>query len=198
MLHTIAVDWLLKSLINVSAAQELILCGDGNSAIFFYVYQSWDSSSKAYSMTEFIVSACNVSVISGFLYVKISTRSLCTMMNSFLSLSGDCGPSWGNQHHGTSPGGRHLHVGEGSKLSGSIMAKNALKLCLATPFIANNKVNPVPLLSKVLETAQMFDPNSCLKASNPALSPITKSSKIPKDEKIFKYAFDLQTLATKQ
>ena len=90
------------------------------------------------------------------------------------------------------------HIREGFKLSGSVMAKNALKLHCATPFTTNNKVNPVPLLSKVLETAQMFDPNSCLKASNPALSPITKSSKIPKDEKIFKYAFDLQTLATKQ
>ena len=78
------------------------------------------------------------------------------------------------------------------------MVKNTLKLHLATPFTTDNKVNPVPLLSKVLETAQMFDPNSCLKASNPALSTITKSSKIPKDKKIFKYAFDLQTLATKQ
>ena len=120
------------------------------------------------------------------------------MTNGFSSLSGDHGPSRGNQHYGAGPGGRHLHVGEGFKLSGSVTAKNALKLHLTTPFTADNKVNPVPLLSKVLETAQMFDPNSCLKASNPALSPITKSSEIPKDEKIFKYAFDLQTLATKQ
>ena len=120
------------------------------------------------------------------------------MMNGFLSPHGDSGPPLGNQPHGAGPGGSNLHSGKGFKLSGSVMAKNELKLCLAMPFTTDNKVNPIPLLGKLLETAKMFDPSSCLKSANPSLSPITMASKIPKDEKIFEYAYDLQTLATKQ
>ena len=120
------------------------------------------------------------------------------MMIGFSSPHGSRGPPLGNQPHGTNPGGSNLHSGKGFKLSGSILVKNKLKLHLAMPFTADNKVNPVLLLSKLLETAKMFDPSSCLKSANPSLSPIMMVSKIPKDEKIFEYAFDLQTLATKQ
>ena len=129
---------------------------------------------------------------------NVDTRFLRTMMNGFLSPHGISGPPLGNLPHGAGRGGSNLHSGKGFKLSGSIMVKNELKLCLATPLTADNKVNPIPLLSKLLETAKMFDPSSCLKSANPSLSPITMASKIPNDEKIFEYAFDLQTLATKQ
>ena len=108
-------------------------------------------------------------------------------------------PSFGNPSHGAAPSDNNLHSGEGFKLSGSKMVKNKMKLRVAThsPQMTRSS-NPIPMLSKVLEMALLLDPTSCLKAPKSSLSPIMAVNEIPKDDKIFAYAFDLQWLATKK
>ena len=69
--------------------------------------------------------------------------------------------------------------GEGFMLSGSEMVKNEMKLRVATLFTANDKVNPIPMLNKVLEMALLLDPTSCLKAPKSSLSPIMAVYEIP-------------------
>ena len=78
------------------------------------------------------------------------------------------------------------------------MVKNKMKLRVATLFTADDKVNPIFMLNRVLEMALLLDPTYCLKAPKSSLSPIMAVNKIPKDDKIFAYAFDLQCLATKK
>ena len=92
------------------------------------------------------------------------------MAVSFLSLRGNGGPPLGNPPHGAASNGNNLHSGKGFKLSGSKMVKNEMKLRVAAPFTSDNKVNPIPMLSKVLETALLLDPTSCLKALKPSMT----------------------------
>ena len=73
-----------------------------------------------------------------------------------------------------------------------------MKLRVATPFTANDKVNPIPMLNQGFEMVLLLDPTSCLKAPKSSLSPIMTVNEIPKDDKIFVYAFNLQCLAAKK
>ena len=120
------------------------------------------------------------------------------MVATFLSLGGDDGSSGGNPPHGTTSGGSAFHPGGHPEAHGFEMVKNQMKLCLAMPFTSNDKVNPIPMLGKLLEMALLYDPSSCLKSSKSLVSPIMSVNEILKDEKVFDYAFDLQCLAAKK
>ena len=128
---------------------------------------------------------------------KTNTKFHCTMAVNFSSLAGKSSPSGGNLPHAATSGGSNFCHGGSSKSSGFEMMKNQMKLCFATLFTTNDKVNSILILSKVLEMAQLYNPNAYLKSSKTAVSPITSVNKIPKDE-VFDYAFDLQCLATKK
>jgi hypothetical protein len=116
------------------------------------------------------------------------------------SLSGERNLKGGNQLNGASPGSTSTHGGESFMLSGSEMAKNAMKLKVALPFTADNKVNPIPVMEEVLMTAIMFDPTSRFKSNNPLCTPIEKVEDIAKisESNIEKYVMDLQTIASKK
>jgi hypothetical protein len=83
-------------------------------------------------------------------------------------------------------------------LSGTEMAKNVMKVKIASPFTANDRVNPIPALIMLLTTALMMDPNSCIKSSDPTYSLIDKVTNIAKTSNIDKYTVNLQTNAIKK
>ena len=120
------------------------------------------------------------------------------MAAALSSLGGDKGSSGGNPPHGATSGGGAFHPGDSPGARGFETAKNQLKLRLAMPFTADDRVNPIPMLGKLLETALLYDPGSCLKSFKSSFSPIMSVNEIPKDEKVFAYAFDLQCLAAKK
>ena len=71
----------------------------------------------------------------------------------FLPLAGKSNLSGGNLPHGATSGGSNFCHGASPKSSGFKMMKNQMKLHLATPFTTDDKVNPIPIVSKVLEMA---------------------------------------------
>jgi hypothetical protein len=83
-------------------------------------------------------------------------------------------------------------------LSGTEMATNVMKVKIASPFTADDRVNPIPGLSMLLTTALMLDPNSCIKSNDPTCSPIDKVADIAKTSNIDEYTVDLQTNAIKK
>jgi hypothetical protein len=52
------------------------------------------------------------------------------------------------------------HAGESFMLSGAKMVTNDLKMKVSVPFTADDKVNPIPAVSMILKTAQLFDPKA--------------------------------------
>jgi hypothetical protein len=84
-----------------------------------------------------------------------------------------------------SPGGASYaragtHAGESFMLSGAKMAMNDLKMKVSVPFTANDKVNPIPAVSMILKTAQLFDPKAHIKSIDPVCSPIENISDVMK------------------
>jgi hypothetical protein len=87
-----------------------------------------------------------------------------TMAPSFSSLNGGNRPPYDSSHQGTFPDHAHHRDGESVNMSGRETTKNQMKLRVAVPFTADDKVNRVPVITKVLETALMLDSTSCLKS----------------------------------
>jgi hypothetical protein len=69
---------------------------------------------------------------------------------------------------------------------------------MASPFTADDRVNPIPAVTMLLTAALMLDPNSCIKSNNPMCSLIDKVANIAKPSNIDKFAIDLQTNAIKK
>jgi hypothetical protein len=91
------------------------------------------------------------------------------------------------------------HAGDSFMLSGAKMATNDLKLKVSVPFTADDKVNPIPAVSMLLKTAQLFDPKARIKSMDPTCSPIENISDIAKlGQNIEKYVMDLQTNVIKK
>ncbi len=65
-------------------------------------------------------------------------------------------------------------------LSGTEMATNVMKVKVSSPFTADDRVNPIPALAMLLETALVMDPNSHIKSNDTSCSPIDKVSDIAK------------------
>jgi hypothetical protein len=65
---------------------------------------------------------------------------------------------------------------------------------VSVPFTADDKVNPIPAVSMILKTAQLFDPKAHIKSIDPVCSPIENVSNVTKiGNNIEKYIMDLQT-----
>jgi hypothetical protein len=83
-------------------------------------------------------------------------------------------------------------------ISGAEMATNIMKVKIASPFFADDRVNLIPALTMLLITALMLDPNSRIKSNDPTCSPIDKVADTAKTTNIDKYSVDLQTNAIKK
>jgi hypothetical protein len=114
------------------------------------------------------------------------------------SLRGGNTPNAGNQPRGTAYASAATREGESFMLSGTEMAMNIMKVKVSSPFTANDRVNPIPALTMLLETALVMDPNSRIKSNDPSCSPIDKVTDIAKMTNIDKYAVNLQTNAIKK
>jgi hypothetical protein len=115
-----------------------------------------------------------------------------------LSLGGGSTPNDGNKPHGVAYASAATHEGESFKLSGTEMAMNVMKVKVSSPFTTDDRVNPIPALTMLLETALVMDPNSHIKSNDPSCSPIDKVTNIAKMKNIDKYAIDLQTNTIKK
>jgi hypothetical protein len=104
------------------------------------------------------------------------------------SLRGRSTPNAGNQPHGAAYASAATRKGESFMLSGSEMATNVMKVKVSSLFTADDRVNPIPALTMLLETALVMDPNSCIKSNDPSCSPIDKVTDITKMTNVDKYA----------
>jgi hypothetical protein len=96
------------------------------------------------------------------------------------SLRGGSTPNAGNQPHGSAYASTATREGKSFMLSGSEIATNVMKVKVSSPFIADDRVNPIPALTMLLETALVMDPNSRIKSNDPSCSPIDKVTDITK------------------
>jgi hypothetical protein len=100
------------------------------------------------------------------------------MAPTFLSLGDGSGLKGSNPPGGASYARAGTHAGDSFMLSGAKMATNDLKLKVSVPFTANDKVNPIPAVSMLLKTSQLFDPKARIKLMDPACSLIENISNI--------------------
>jgi len=120
------------------------------------------------------------------------------MAQSQSSLRGDSTLNGSTQPGGAAYASVDTRAGESFLLSGTEMATNVMKVKIASPFTADDRVNPIPALTMLLSTALLLDPNSRIKSNDPTCSPIDKVADIAKTTNIDKYAVDLQTNAIKK
>jgi hypothetical protein len=121
------------------------------------------------------------------------------MAPTFLSLGDGSGLKGSNPPGGASHARAGTHAGDSFMLSGAKMATNNLMLKVSVPFTADDKVNPIPAVSMLLKTAQLFDPKARIKLMDPTCSMIENVSDIAKlGQNIEKYVMDLQTNVIKK
>jgi hypothetical protein len=121
------------------------------------------------------------------------------MAPTFSSLGDGSGLKGSNPPGGASYARAGTHASDSFMLSGAKMATNDLKLKVSVPFTADDKVNPIPAVSMLLKTAQLFDPKAHIKSMDPTCSPIENISNIAKlGQNIEKYVMDLQTNVIKK
>jgi hypothetical protein len=126
-------------------------------------------------------------------------KFMCTMAPTFSSLGDGSGKKGSNPPGGASYARAGTHAGDSFMLSGAKMATNDLKMKVSVLFTADDKVNPIPAVSMLLKTAQLFDPKACIKSMDPACSLIENVSDIVKlGQNIEKYVMDLQTNVIKK
>jgi hypothetical protein len=114
------------------------------------------------------------------------------MVQTQSSLRGGSTPNAGNQPRGTAYASAATREGEGFMLSGTERATNVIKVKVSLPFTADDRVNPIPALTMLLETALVMDPNSRMKSNDPLCSLIDKVADITKMTNVDKYTVDLQ------
>jgi hypothetical protein len=114
------------------------------------------------------------------------------------SLRGGSTPNAGNQPCGAAYASAATREGESFMLSGTEMATNVMKVKVSSPFTANDRINPIPALTMLLERALVMDFNSRIKSNNLSCSPIDKVADITKMTNVDKYAVNLQTNAIKK
>jgi hypothetical protein len=119
------------------------------------------------------------------------------MAQSQSSLAGDRTLNGSNHPGSAAYADAVTHEDESFMLSGTEMATNVMKVKIASPFTADDRVNLIPALTMLLTTALMLDPNSRIKSNDPMCSLIDKVADIAKTTNIDKYAVDLQTNAIK-
>jgi hypothetical protein len=120
------------------------------------------------------------------------------MAQSQLSLTGNRTLDGSNHPGSAAYADTATHEDECFMLSGKEMATNDMKVKIASPFTANDCVNPIPALTMLLTTALMLDPNFRIKSNDPTCSPIDKVADIAKTSNIDNYTVDLQTNAIKK
>jgi hypothetical protein len=121
------------------------------------------------------------------------------MAPTFSSLGDGSGLKGSNPPDGASYARAGTHAGNSFMLSGAKMATNNLKMKVSVPFTADDKVNPIPAVSMLLKTAQLFDPKARIKSMDPACSPIENVSDMAKlGQNIEKFVMDLQTNVIKK
>jgi hypothetical protein len=121
------------------------------------------------------------------------------MAPTFSSLGDVCGLKGSKPPGGASYARASTHAGKSFMLSGAKMATNDFKMKVCVLFTADDKVNPIPAVSMILKTAQLFDPKAHIKSINPVCSPIENVSDVAKiGNNIEKYIMDLQTNVIKK